>query len=144
MITPSVIACVVFGMCGLLAAGAVEYLLSALADNAGVNRWIFIAVPALFAMFYALILYQGLGRKLLSLRESISRGILIALLTWASFSFMASLVWCSSEDFGQCFSHALLASAIVGGGPMLAAALVGGALVGVLIVRTRPRAAQTL
>ena len=144
MLTPPVIASVVFGLCGMLAAGAVEFLLRALADDAGVNRWIFVAVPALFAMLYAVLLFQGLAQAAISLRESISRGILIALLTWASFSFMATWVWCSSDQFGQCFSHTLLASAIVGGGPMLAAALIGGALVGLLILRLNRRPAELL
>jgi hypothetical protein len=137
------IASLVFGACGLLAAAAVEYLLRALADDVGINRWIFVAVPALFAMLFALLLYQDAGRKIQKLSESISRGILIALLTWTSFSMLASWIWCSAREFGQCLSRALLASAIIGGGPMLVAALLAGLLTGVLIVRPPRKPTET-
>jgi hypothetical protein len=132
--TPAVLAMLVYGACGFLAATAVRFVLRAVADNAGVNPLIFIAVPGLFAMLYALLLYQTAQRQIRSMRESLSRGILIALLTWASFSLMASTIWCNGDPYGQCLSHTLLASAILGGGPMLLAALAAGLLVGVLIL----------
>lgn len=135
MISPAMIASLVFGACGLLAAAGVEFLLRAFADEAGVNRWIFVAVPGLFAMFFALFLYQDARRKIKRLGESVSRGILIALLTWLAFSLVATWAWCPPHQFGQCFGHTLIASAIVGGGPMLAAALVAGILAGVIIIR---------
>ncbi|SPE31764.1 membrane hypothetical protein [Burkholderiales bacterium] len=142
MISPAIIASIVFGACGLLAAAGVEFLLRALADEAGVNRWIFIAVPGLFAMLYALVLYQDARRRIKRLGESVSRGILIALMTWFSFSLLATLVWCPQRQFGQCFGHTLLAAGIVGGGPMLAAALVAGILTGVLIIRPTRKGAD--
>lgn len=135
MISPATIASLVYGLCGLLAAAVLHYLLRALADDAGINAWIFIAVPALLAMFFALLVYQEGQRKITRLSESISRGILIALLTWAGFSALASWAWCSARDFGQCLGRTLLASAVVGGGPMLAAALLGGLVTGVIIMR---------
>ena len=139
MISPAMIASLVFGACGLLAAAGVEFLLRTLADEAGVNRWIFIAVPGLFAMLFALVFYQDARRKIKRLGESVSRGILIALMTWISFSLLATVVWCSPKQFGQCFGHTLLAAGIVGGGPMLAAALIGGILTGVIIIRPAAR-----
>jgi hypothetical protein len=142
MISPAMIASLIFGACGLLAAAALEYLLRALADDAGVNRWIFIAVPALFAMLFALVIYQQAANKITKVTESISRGLLIALLTWLSFSALASWAWCSAHEFGQCLRSTLLATAIVGGGPMLAAAVVAGLLTGVLIVRPARKPAQ--
>jgi hypothetical protein len=129
------IAALVFGACGLLAAAAVEYLLRSFADQAGVNRWVFIAVPGLFGMLYALMLFQDGRRRIRQLGQSVSRGILIALLTWLSFSAMATMVWCPARDLASCFGHLLVAAAIVGGGPMLAVALLGGLLAGVLIIR---------
>jgi membrane associated rhomboid family serine protease len=135
MISPAMIASLVFGICGLIAAAAVEYLLRQFAEEAGINAWIFIAVPALFAMLFALLLYQDAQRKIRRVGESVSRGILIAMLTWLSFSLLASVVWCPPRTFGQCTGHTLLAAAIVGGGPMLAAALLAGILTGVLIIR---------
>lgn len=135
MISPALIAGLVFGACGLLASAAVELLLRSFADQAGVNRWVFVAVPGLFAMLYAMMLFQDARRRVRQLGQSVSRGILIALLTWLSFSAMATMVWCPARELGSCFSHLLLAAAIVGGGPMLAVALLGGLLAGVLIIR---------
>jgi hypothetical protein len=135
MISPAMIASLVFGICGLLAAAAVEWILKAVADEAGVNRWIFITVPGLFAMLFALLLFQDARRKIKRVGESVSRGILIALLTWIAFSGLATWAWCPPQGIGQCFSHTLLAAAVLGGGPMLAAALVAGVLTGVLIIR---------
>ncbi len=135
MISPAMIASLVFGACGLLAAAAVEYLLRSFADEAGLNRWIFVAVPGLFAMLFAMVLFQNARQRVKQLGQSVSRGILIALLTWFSFSLLATIVWCPAKEMGQCFGHTLLAAAIVGGGPMLAAALLGGLLTGVLIIR---------
>ena len=129
------IASFVFFAFSLIAATAVQYLLRTFAEEAGVNPWVFIMVPALFAMLYALILYQGAERTVRRLGESVSRGILIALMTWISFSAMATWAWCEPHQIGQCFSNTLLVSGIVGGGPMLAAALLGGILTGVLIIR---------
>ncbi len=142
MISPAMIASLIFGACGLLAAAVLEYLLRALADDAGINRWIFVAVPALLAMLFALVIYQHAANKITKVGESISRGILIALLTWMSFSALASWAWCSAHEFGQCLGRTLLATAIVGGGPMLIAALVAGLLTGVLIVRPSRKPVQ--
>jgi hypothetical protein len=135
MISPAIIAGLVYGACGLLAAAAVEFLLRALAEQAGINRWIFVTVPGLFAMLYALMLYQDARKKIRKLGESVSRGILIALLTWFSFSILATWAWCPPSQIGECLGHTLLAAAVIGGGPMLAAALVAGVLTGVLIIR---------
>jgi len=142
MISPAVIASLVFGACGLLAAAGAQFLLRAFAEEAGVNRWIFIAVPGLFAMLFALIFYQDARRKIKRLGESVSRGILIALMTWFCFSLVATMVWCPAKQFGQCFSHTLIAAGIVGGGPMLAAALIGGILTGVIIIRPPRKSAD--
>jgi uncharacterized membrane protein len=135
MFSSATIAGLVFGACGLLAAAAVEYLLRSFAEEAGVNRWIFVAVPGLFAMLYAMFLYQNAHRKVRRLGESVSRGILIALLTWISFSLLASWAWCSPRQMGACLGNTLLISGIVGGGPMLAAAFLAGVLTGLLVIR---------
>src|SRR6202166_1450383 len=142
MISPAMIASLVFGACGLLGAAAVEFILRAFADEAGINRWIFIAVLGLFAMLFAMLLFQNARRKIKRVGESVSRGILIALLTWLSFSLLATWAWCPASQVGQCFAHTLLAAAIVGGGPMLAAALIAGVLTGVLIIRPARKGAD--
>jgi hypothetical protein len=95
-------------------------------------------VPALFAMLYSLILYQSAERKIRRVGESVSRGILVMLLTWFSFASLCSWTWCQPHDFGACLSRTLLISGVVGGGPMLLGAIGAGILTGVLIIR-RPR-----
>jgi hypothetical protein len=136
--TPATTASLVFFFFSLVAAGAVEFLMRAFAEEAGVNRWVFAAVPALFSMMFALILYQGAERKLKRLSESISRALLVMLLTWVSFALLASSVWCPATDFPSCLSHTLIISGVVGGGPMLIGAIGAGVLTGVLVIR-RPR-----
>jgi hypothetical protein len=127
----------VFGICAALAAGSVEFTLRRFAEEGGVNRIIFVAVPGLFAMMFAIFIYQQSKSKITQISQSISRGILVALLTWIAFSALATWVWCLPENYGSCFGNFLLVSGLVGGGPMLAAALVAGALVGWLIKQQR-------
>lgn len=135
MISPAMIASLVFGLCGFLAAVAVEFLLRQFAEDAGVSSQIMVAVPALFAMLFALVLYQDAQRKIKRVGESVSRGILIAVLTWLAFSLLAAIVACPAQSFGRCTRQIMVAAAFVGGGPMLAAALLGGVLTGVIIIR---------
>lgn len=127
----------VFGICGALAAGSVEFTLRSFAEEAGLNRIIFVAVPALFAMLFAIVVFQDARAKITRVAQSVSRGILVALLTWAAFSALATFVWCRPENYGSCYGNFLLISGIVGGGPMLIAAFVAGALVGWLIKQQR-------
>lgn len=134
------IASLVFFAFSLIAAATVQFLLKTFAEEAGVNRWVFAMVPALLAMLYSLILYQNAERKIRRLGESVSRGILVMLLTWASFSAMTSWTWCQPRDFGRCLGTTLEISGIVGGGPMLLCAMGAGVLTGVLIIRKpKPR-----
>jgi uncharacterized BrkB/YihY/UPF0761 family membrane protein len=123
----------VFGICGALAAGSVEFTLRRFAEEAGLNRFIFVAVPALFAMMFAIMIYQNAKAKIKQIGQSITRGILVALLTWAAFSALATWTWCLPENYGSCYGNFLLITGVVGGGPMLVAALVAGWLVGWLI-----------
>lgn len=134
------IASLVFFAFSLIAAATVQFLLKTFAEEAGVNRWVFAMVPALLAMLYSLFLYQNAERKIRRLGESVSRGILVMLLTWASFAAMTSWTWCQPRDFGRCLGTTLEISGIVGGGPMLLCALGAGVLTGVLIIRKpKPR-----
>lgn len=123
----------VFGICAALAAGSVEFTLRRFAEEAGLNRFIFVAVPALFAMMFAIVIYQNAKSKIKQIGQSVTRGLLVALLTWAAFSALATWTWCLPENYGSCYGNFLLITGIVGGGPMLIAALVAGWLVGWLI-----------
>jgi len=136
--SPATIASLIFFVFSLVAAGAVELLLRKVAEQAGVNPWIFALVPALLAMLFSLIVYQNAQRKIRRLGESVSRAILVMLLTWVSFAAMISRTWCQPREFGSCMGTTLLASGVVGGGPMLLGALGAGILAGVLIIR-RPK-----
>jgi len=124
----------VFGIFGMLAASSVEFTLREFAAEGGVNRFIFVAVPGLFAMMFALTVYQQAEKNITTVAQSLSRGILVALLTWISFSALATWVWAPSNSL-RWFSTAMLISGVIGGGPMLIAALGAGALVGWLIKR---------
>ena len=132
---PSILAGLIFGVCGLFAAGTIEFLLRSFADDAGINRWIFAAVPGLFAMLYAILVYQDAQKKVRRITESISRGILIALLSWLSVSALITWAWCADGQAMRCFSETLLVSGIVGGGPMLVAAIFAGWVSGLLITQ---------
>jgi len=132
--TVPLFAAFVFGIFGCIAAGSVEFTLREFAAEGGVNRLIFVAVPGLFAMMFAMIVYQQAEKRITTVAQSLSRGILVALLTWISFSVLATWVWAPSNAF-RFFSTAMLISGIIGGGPMLIAALGAGGLVGWLIKR---------
>lgn len=141
MLPPSILAGVIFGACGLFAAGTIEFLLRSFAEDAGVNRWIFAAVPGLFAMLYAILIYQNARLRVRRITESISRGILIALLSWISVSALITWAWCGEGQVMRCFSETLLVSGIVGGGPMLVAAILAGWISGLLITQPVRKAA---
>ena len=132
------IASLVFFVFATIAATAVEFLLRSFAEQSGVNRWVFTMVPALFAMLYAMVVFQQAERKVRRVGESVSRGILVMLFTWISFAGTISWLWCPGDDFLSCMSNTLILSGMIGGGPMLLSALGAGVLTGVLIIR-RPR-----
>jgi len=127
------LAALLFGVFGALAAASTQLLISRFAREAGVSDWIFITVPALFATMFALIVYQGAGRHVKTINQSLSRGLLVAILTWIAFSALATWAWCLPEHYDECFSRALLVSGALGGGQMLLAALIAAAIIGYVI-----------
>jgi len=139
LLSPPLIAALLFAVCGGIAAATMQFTLREFAIEAGVNRWVFVAVPGLFAALFAMIVYQGAERRVQTIGQSMSRGLLVALLTWGGFSALATAVWFPIEDFFRWLSTTLLISGVVGGGPMLLAALIAGALVG-LLIKQRSRA----
>jgi hypothetical protein len=74
-------------------------------------------VPALFAALYSHIVYQDAGRRVRRLGQSVSRGLLVASLTWVSVATLTSLTWCSLHDFGACRGKSLLVSGVWAAGP---------------------------
>jgi hypothetical protein len=95
-------------------------------------------VPALIAMLFALIVYQNADRKIRRLEESLSRGILVMLMTWVSFSALITCAWYNPGEFASSLGTTLLATGIAGGGPMLLDALGAGIVAGFLILRKPP------
>jgi hypothetical protein len=127
----------IFGAAGALGAGAVAFVLVDFAREAHMSPWLVGAVPALFGMLFALIVYQGADRRVGSIAQSLSRALLVALLTWIGFSLLASWAWCPPTAFFGCFSNALIVSGLIGGGPLLAATLTAGFVAGHLVLRYR-------
>jgi hypothetical protein len=134
----SVLAAAVFAASACAAAASLQHTLAAFATEAGIEPWIFVVVPGLFAALYATLIYGTREAARSSTRESLSRGLLVGLLTWPSMAALATAVWFSPESFSGSFSTLLLATAVVGGGPMLLATLAAGALTG-FVIRLRLR-----
>jgi hypothetical protein len=135
--SPAVIAGGVFAVCGVLAAATVQHTLSSFAQEGGVSPFVFLAVPGLFAALFAIVVYQGARKRVTAMAQSFSRSLLVALLTWASFSALATSVWCLPQDYLRCYGSFLIVSGLIGGGPMLLAAGVAGAIMGWVILRGR-------
>jgi len=131
--SPPLVAALLFAICGGVAAFSMQFTLREFAIESGVNRWVFVAVPGLFSALFAMLVYQGAEKRVKTVGQSISRGLLVALLTWFGFSALATAVWFPIEDFSRWLSTVLLISGVMGGGPMLLAALIAGAAVGFLI-----------
>lgn len=136
-LSPPIVAGLVFGLCGMVAAATVQHTLASFAQEGGASPLVFLAVPGLFAALFAILVYQGAGQKLTSMAQSFSRALLVALLTWASFSALATSVWCKPELYGQCYGSFLIVSGLIGGGPMLLAAGAAGAIVGWWVLKQR-------
>lgn len=133
-----ILAALLFGAFAALAALTLHTVLTRFAREGGVDEWILVAVPALFAMLFALLIYRRAEDRVQSISQSLSRGLLVALLTWIGFSALATWVWCAPELYADCFRQALLISGALGGGQMLLAALAAATIIGYAI-RARAR-----
>jgi hypothetical protein len=140
-VRPSVAAIVgmVFGACTAIAVALVGLFAHVFANELGVRGWVFVAVPSLFGALFALVIYQGAERRIRTIRQSLSRALLVALVTWLSVAGLGTWVWCVPDQYASCMSYALLLSGTVGGGPLMIAALIAGAIGG-YVIRTRPPA----
>jgi len=133
-----VLAALMFGAFGALAAASTYPLMSRFAEEAEISKWVFIAVPALLAMLFAMIVYHRAALRVRTIGQSLSRGLLVAILTWAGFAALATWVWCIPANYGECFRGALMISGALGGGQLLLASLAAAAILGYAI---RARAA---
>lgn len=131
----AVFAMLVFGICCLLAAGLVEVVMRNFAGEAGVPTWVFIIVPGLLSMLFALLLYRKAVSNVAGIRQSLSRALTVALLTWLALSIYISVLWCPGYRALSCARDVVLVTTVLGGGPLLLAALVAGTIVGILLKR---------
>jgi len=133
----------VFGACTAIAIAIIGIVANLFENELGIGRWVFVAVPSLFGALFAVLIYQGAERTVRSIRDALSRSLLVALVTWIAVGALATAVWCVPSQYGACLGKSLLLTGLVGGGPLLLATLVAGAIGGYIIIR-RPRAARKI
>jgi hypothetical protein len=131
----SIFAMLVFAIATWLGAGSVEALMRNFAAQVGVRTWVFVAVPGLFAMLFSLILFRNAAAQVQTIREAVSRSLLVGISTWLGVTAMISFLWCPGHRALRCTSDVLLVTGIVGGGPLLAAVMIAGLLVGLVLKR---------
>jgi len=131
----AVFAMLVFAIFTWLGAGTVETVMNDFAQEVGMSTWTFIAIPGLLSMLFSFLLYQNAAAKITTLRESMTRALLVGIATWIGVSAMISYMWCPGSRALSCTSDVLLVSGIIGGGPLLVAVLVAGFVVGTLLLR---------
>jgi hypothetical protein len=127
----------VFGTCCWLAIAVIEPLMRGFAADTYMATWLFIAVPGLLSMLFALLSYRNATARVTSMDQSISRALLVALATWIAVAGLIAWLWCPTHSALRCTSYALVTTGVVGGGPLLAGTMVAGVVVG-LVLRFRP------
>lgn len=131
----AVFAMLVFGICCLLGAGLVEVVMRNFAGEAGVPTWVFIIVPGVIAMLFSLLLYRNAASNVTGVRQSLSRALTVAILTWLTVSVYISSLWCPGYRALSCARDVLLVTTVIGGGPLLLATLIAGTIVGLVLKR---------
>ena len=119
----------------LLGAGLVEAVMRNFAVEAGVPTWVFITAPALLSMLFALVLYRKAVNNVTGIKQSLSRALLVALLTWLALGVYISSLWCPGYRALGCTRDVAIVLTAIGGGPLLLAALIAGTIVGIVFKR---------
>jgi hypothetical protein len=127
----------VFGICCWLALAIIEPLMRSFATEAGISSWLFVAAPGLLAMLFAVSSFRDAQNRVTDMMKSLSRALLVGLATWIAVAMFIAWLWCPLQNALRCFSTSLIASGIVGGGPLLVGALVAGGIVW-QVLRRRP------
>jgi hypothetical protein len=135
------LAALLHGGFAALAVVTMHGVLSRLAEEAGIDMLILVATPALLAMLFAIIIYRRAGERTRSISQLLSRGLLVAVLTWIGFAALSTWVWCIPALFGECFRHTLMVSGVLVGGQLLLGCLAAAAITGYAI-RTREARAR--
>lgn len=131
----TIFAMLVFGICSLLGAGLVEVVMRNFAGEAGVPTWVFIIAPGLLSMLFALLLYRKAASNISGIKQSLSRALAVAILTWLALGIYVSSLWCPGYRALSCAHDVALVVTVIGGGPLLLAALIAGTVVGILLKR---------
>lgn len=131
----TIFAMLVFGICALLGAGLVEVVMRNFAGEAGVPTWVFVTAPALLSMLFALLLYRKAVSNISGIKQSLSRALLVALLTWLALGVYISSLWCPGYRALGCARDVAIVLTAIGGGPLLLAALIAGTIVGIVLKR---------
>ena len=131
----SIFAMLVFAICTWLGVGVIEPVMRDFAGEAGVKIWVFVIVPGLIAMLYALLLFRKASIDFNSLEQSASRALTVAIATWITVTALISYMWCPAGKALGCTLNVALVSGVIGGGPLLMACLIAGGIVGVVLKR---------
>lgn len=114
----------------LLGQQGLDNAIAFFALESGVGMSTMVGMVPFMAGVYAVISYLGAARRVTRIGQSMSRALLVMLLTWTSFSAWAMKLWCLPHDYGVCYSRMLTVSCLLGGGPVLLAGLIAGYLMG--------------
>src|SRR5512134_2285404 len=131
----SIFAMLVFGICAWLGAGVIEPVMRDFAGEAGMKTWVFVIVPGLLTMLFALIFYRKAATEMAGFDQSLSRALTVAIATWLAVSVLISTLWCPGYRAFACSMNVALVTGIIGGGPLLMSALIAGAIVGLVLKR---------
>ena len=134
----SIFAMLLFATCTWLGAGVVEPVMRDFAAEVGIRTWVFVAIPGLLSALFSLLLYRNAAARIPGVEQSMSRALVVGILTWLAVSAMVGTLWCPDDRTLSCGSGVLVVTGIVGGGPLLAAVLIAGFIVGVLLKRRVP------
>ncbi len=131
----TVFAMLVFGICCLLAAGLVEVVMRNFASEVAVPTWVFIIVPSLLSMLFALLMYRKAWTRITGVKQSLSRALAVAIFTWLALAVYVSSLWCPGYRALSCARDVVIVITAIGGGPLLLAALIAGTVVGIVLKR---------
>lgn len=107
------------------------------ASESGVSATMMAAAAPLLAMGFAVLVYLNARRRVERIGQSVSRALLVVLLTWMAFAGWATNLWCLPADYASCYSRILTVAGLLGGGPVLLAGLVAGYVMGRVILKRR-------
>ncbi len=87
------------------------------------------------SMLFALLLYRKAASNVSGIRQSLSRALTVAILTWLAVSVYISALWCPGYRALSCARDVVFVTTVIGGGPLLLAALIAGTIVGIVLKR---------